>query len=59
MVDTRFEELDFDQHKLVIQAFEFAEEGVDESECVIVRLLLHVETDESGFEVLSEERAAL
>ncbi len=59
MVDSAFEELDFDEDELVIQAFELFEEAVDEGEGVIVGLLLHVECDETDLEVLAEETLTL
>jgi len=58
MVDSRFKELDFDQDELVIEAFEFFEQAVDECEGIIIRLLGHIEGDETGFKVLSKEAPA-
>ena len=59
MVDAGFEELNFDEDELVVEALEFAEEAVDEGEGVVVGLLRHVQGDQPGFEVLAQEAAAL
>ena len=55
VVDAGFEQLDFDEDEFVIEAFELFEEAVDESEGVVVGLLLHVEGYEARFEVLTKE----
>ena len=59
MVDARFEELDFDEDELVVEAFELAEEGVYQGEGVVVGGFAHEEGDESRFEVLAQEGAPL
>ena len=59
MVDSAFEELDFDEDEFVVEAFEFFEQAVDEGEGFVVGLLLHVEADEAHFEALAEEALPL
>lgn len=49
----------FDQHKLVVQALQLAEEAIDKCEGVIVGLLLHINRNKPSFEVLSKERSPL
>ena len=58
MVDAGFEQLDLDEHELVVEALELFEEVVDEGEGVVVGGLGHVERDEAGFEGLAEEGTA-
>jgi len=55
VIDSRFEELDFHEHELVIQALQLLQQAIDESEGVIVGGFVHVELNETGFEVLSKE----
>jgi hypothetical protein len=55
MIDARFEELDFNEHKLVIQTLQFFQQTVDESQSIVVGCFGHVELNETGFEVLSKE----
>lgn len=45
VVDAGFEQLDFDEHHLVIEAFELLEETVDEGEGFLVGLLLDIKAD--------------
>lgn len=59
VVDSGFEELDFDEAQLIVETLEFTEKAVDEGEGVVVRQLRHVEGDEADFEVLALERSAL
>ena len=59
VIDTRLEELDFDEDELVIEALKLLQEGVDESESLIVRLLLHQQSDKADLKVLAEETTAL
>ena len=59
MVHTRFQQLHFNQRKLVVQTLELAEKGSDKSKGVKVGLLLHVDGDQPGLEVLSKERSSL
>ena len=59
VVDFALEQLDFDEHELVVQPFELLEQVVDECEGIIVCLLLHVQADESHLEVLAQEALAL
>jgi len=58
VVDTRFEELNFDEDELVIEPFELFEEGVDERERVVIRGFLNVEADETSLKGLTKECAA-
>ena len=59
MVDFALEQLDLDQHELVVQPFQLLEQVVDECEGIIVCLLLHVQADESHLEVLAQEALSL
>lgn len=59
MVNAGLKELDFHQHEFIIEAFEFAEEAVDQGKSVVPRLLLHVDTDKSRLEVLAKEGSSL
>ena len=59
MVDTGFEELDFHEDELVVEALKLTQQGVDEGEGFVIGLLRHMEGDEASFKVLAEERAAL
>jgi hypothetical protein len=59
VVNSRLEELNFDESELVIQALELAKKVVNEPEGFVVGLLCHLESDEADLEVLSLKRAAL
>jgi hypothetical protein len=59
VVHFALEQLDLNQHELVVQALELFEQVIDECEGVVVGLLLHVQADEPHFEVLAQEALAL
>jgi len=59
VIDAGFKKLDFDEDELVIEAFELAEEAVDEGKSFVVAVLCHVQSYEAGFEVLAQEVALL
>ena len=59
VVDSAFEELHFDEDELVIEAFEFFEQAVDERKGFVVGLLLHVEANEAYFKTLAQEALPL
>lgn len=58
MVDAGFEELDLDEGELVVEAFELAQERVDQGEGVVVLRGGEVEVDQASLEGLAEEGAA-
>lgn len=59
MVGAGFEKLHFDKDHLVVEALELLEECVDECNGFGVGVFLEVESDETGFKVLAEERTSL
>jgi len=59
VVNSRLEELNFDESELVIETLELAKKVVNETECFVVGLLCHLESDKADLEVLSLKRAAL
>lgn len=59
MVGAGFKKLHFDKDHLIIEALELLEEGVDERNGFSVGVFLEVESDETGFKVLAEERTSL
>ena len=58
MVDAGFEELDLDEGELVVEAFELAQERVDQGEGVVVLRGGKVEVHQTSLEGLAEEGAA-
>jgi hypothetical protein len=59
VVNSRLEELDVDESELVVEALELAEETIDKTKGFVVRLLGHVEVDETDLEVLALEGSTL
>jgi hypothetical protein len=58
MVDPGFEQLDFNEYKLIIEALELFEQTVDEREGIVVGGFGHVEGNEASLEVLAEEASS-
>jgi hypothetical protein len=59
MVDSGFEELNFDEAELVVEALELAKKVVDQTEGFVVGLLSHLECYQADLEVLSLKSTAL
>lgn len=49
MIDSRFQKLNFNEHKFVIEALQFLQQTVNESKGIVVGLFDHIKGDKTGF----------